>query len=751
MSKLKKHNLHLSLSISVLFIFTVFGIFFIFCPLLSNECPSFPVADNDTYTIETKNTSLVFTGKHEGKFLFQYYGIKPDDLSQILTSGSGSGEEAYPTFGINCIAEKALYAIHSDGNVSTNLYLDAVETIRQGENVSLTKVKLYDNKYPFKVTLYYRSYFNEDVIESWTVISHTEKSPVTLNKFASFYMPVSSYTPWLSHFHGHWANEFNLFEEKLERGMKVIKNNNGIRGTRCDNPSFMLSLDGKPSEDKGDVIAGTLSWTGTYKISFDSDTKNKVNIIAGINDDVSRIVLKSGEEFETPAVILTYSREGKGQASRNLHRWARNYGIRDGHKERMILLNSWGGVYFDITEDKMLDMISDIAALGGELFVMDDGWFGNKYPRNDETTSLGDWMVNSGKLPNGLDPLIKKAKNEDIKFGIWLEPEMTNLKSELTEKHPDWIVHQPNRETVMGRGGSQMLLDLCKPEVQDFVYHTIHDLLVKHPGIAYIKWDANHYMTNIGSLAIQPNNQSRFYIEYYKGFQKTLDRIIAEHPDVVLQACASGGGRVTYGYLKYFHEFWTSDNSDALSRIYMQWGTSHIFPAINMASHVSASPNHQTGRELPLKFRFDVAMTGRLGLEMQPKDLSLEEWQFSENAIRSYKSIRDIVQFGDLYRLISPYENNGIASLMYVSPGKERAVFFAFNLEENLKYVNPPTRLRGLDPDKKYRITEINKASKQNLRYERQLFTGKFLMDIGLRVNMRKAYQSMVVKITEID
>ncbi|QGY46499.1 family 10 glycosylhydrolase [Maribellus comscasis] len=708
-------------------------------------------ADDRSYRIETKNTTLVFTGEKGEKFLFRYYGVKSGDLSKISTSGVGVREEAYPTFGINCIEEKALRVSHSDGNISTDLYLESVETTKPDDNTSLTTVKLYDDKYPFTVTLFYRAYFNEDVIEAWSVISHKEKEPVTLYRFASFYIPVYSFNPWLTHFHGHWGGEFNLVEEKLERGMKVIKNRNGIRGTQCDNPSFMLSLDGKPSENEGEVIAGTLSWTGTYKLSFDSDTRNRVNIIAGINEDVSRIVLNSGEEFRTPAFILTYSRNGKGQASRNLHSWARNYGIRDGHKERMVLLNSWEGVYFDISEDKMLNMINDIAALGGELFVMDDGWFGEKYPRNDATTSLGDWGVNTEKLPNGLEPLIERAKSKNIKFGIWLEPEMVNLKSELAEKHPDWIVHQPNRETVMGRGGSQMLLDLCNPEVQDFVFHTIHDLLVKHPGIGYIKWDANHFMTNIGSSVLSPNNQSRFYVEYHKGLQKTLNRIVQAHPDVVMQACSSGGGRVTYGYLKYFHEYWTSDNTDALSRIYMQWGTSHIFPAINMASHVSVSPNHQTDRELPLKFRFDVAMTGRLGMEMQPKDLSPEEWQFSKEAVQMYKSIRDVIQFGDLYRLISPYENNGSASLMYVSPGKERAVFFTFNLKENLKYVNPPIRLGGLDPDKKYRITEINKASEQNLRFEGQVFTGEFLMVIGLRVNMRKAFQSIILEVTEID
>jgi len=709
-------------------------------------------AVDGTYLIETENTAMVFTGKPGEKFLFQYYGIKTGDFSQIGKSSIGARVEAYPAFGIDCIAEKALHVTHSDGNMSTDLYLKSVEANCLDGNITLTKVSLYDNKYPFSVILCYKSYFKEDIIESWSEISHEEIGPVTLYKFASFFMPVFSFDPWLTHFHGHWGDEFNLVEEKLERGMKVIKNRNGIRSTQCDNPSFMLSLDGKPVENRGDVIGGTLKWTGTYKISFDLDTKNRVNIIAGMNEDASHYILDKKEIFTTPAFIFTYSNEGKGGASRNIHRWARNYSINDGNEERMVLLNSWEGVYFDITEDKMLGMIDDIAILGGELFVMDDGWFGNKYPRNDETTSLGDWRINPIKLPNGLAPLINRAKEKNIKFGIWLEPEMVNVKSELYEQHPDWIVHQPNRKTVLGRGGSQMLMDMSNPEVQDYVYHVIHDLLVEYPGIAYIKWDANHFISNLGSVALPADKQSHLYIEYHRGLQKTLKRIRDSHPDVIMQACSSGGGRVTYGYMQYFNEFWTSDNTDALTRLYMQWGTSHIFPAITMASHVSASPNHQTGREIPLKFRFDVAMTGRLGMEMQPKDLNPDELEFSKKAIETYKSLRPVIQFGDLYRIISPYDNFNIASLMYVSPDKKKAVLFTFNTDKNLKYTYPPIKLQGLDPNKKYKIVEINKDNpRSKLPADNAIFSGKFLMNAGIRFNMRKVFQSVVVEVTEVD
>lgn len=705
-----------------------------------------------TFLVETENTMMVFSGKPDGKFFFQYYGTRLDDVSLIEKSGIGANMEAYPTFGIECREEKALQVTHADGNMSVDLFLKSVEITKIDNNVSLTKVSLYDNKYPFSVNLFYKTYFKEDVIETWTEILHKEKDPVTLFKFASGFIPVRSLDPWVTHFHGNWADEFNMIEEKLDWGLKTIKNREGIRNSLTDNPSIMLSLNGKPSEDDGDLIAGTLAWTGNYKISMDISQKNCVNLIAGINEDASQRVLDKNEVFKTPAFVLTFSNAGKGKASRNIQRWARNYAIVDGKKERAVLLNSWEGVSFDVIEEKMLSMIDDIAALGGELFVMDDGWFGNKYPRLDDKTSLGDWNVNLQKLPNGLTPLIKRANEKGIKFGIWLEPEMVNVKSELFEKHPDWVIHQPNRETVLGRGGSQMTLDMSNPKVQNYVYNTIHDLLGQNPGIAYIKWDANHYISNVGSASLPSDKQSHLYIDYHLGLQKTLQRLRDSHPDLVMQACASGGGRVGYGYLRYFHEFWTSDNTDALSRLYMQWGTTHFFPAINMASHVSVSPNQQTGRMLPLKFRFDVAMTGRLGLEMQPKDLTIDELTFSKKAIETYKSIRSVIQLGDLYRLVSPYDKFGIASMMYVSEKQDHAVFFAFNLDENLTYRYPSIKFKGLDSAKKYKLVEINKGKGSRIFVaDNKVFTGEFLMKVGIQVNIREVYKSIVVELVSVD
>lgn len=705
------------------------------------------------YTVETKNTMMIFSGEKDGKFLFQYFGQNLDAPAEIMKSSAGMNEEAYTTFGINCTLSEALRVTHCDGNMSLDLYLDKVDEMVEADGSRRMEILLYDRVYPFQVKLCYQAYPDVDVIKTWTEISHREKKAVTLNKYASVFLPIDAFDPWLTHFHGDWGDEFNMTEEKLTRGIKEIKNREGVRNARTDNPAFMLSLNGPSTENKGEVIGGALVYTGNYKLSFNYEIKNDLNVVAGINEEASSYFLDPKEVFTTAPMVLSYSAEGKGQVSRNFHRWARNYQLIDGNVERKILLNSWEGVYFDVSEEKMIGMIDDIADMGGEMFVMDDGWFGDKYPRNNARQGLGDWVVDTRKLPNGLDPLVKRAEEKDIVFGIWLEPEMIDDPSELYDAHPEWVVQQPNREIVRGRGQAQMLLDLSNPEVQDYVYGIIHNLLVENPRIGYIKWDANHFVSNMGSLYLEDDEQSHFYIAYHRGLIKTLERIRKDHPDIIMQACASGGGRVNFAYMPYFQEFWTSDLTDALSRIYIQWGTSYFYPAIVQAAHVSASPNHQSGRMLPLKFRTDVAMMGRFGLEMQPKDLDENEVVFTRNAIETYKSIRPVVQFGDQYRLISPYSEYGMASLIYVTEDKSRAVLFIFNLENNFRAPYPSIQLDGLDPERNYRLTEINREENARRQFgaENRVLSGDVLMKAGFQANMRNPFESRVIELVAED
>ena len=542
--------------------------------------------------LQTKNTTLVLNVEGNKQPQYVYYGTKLSafDLANLQLPRNGR-MDAYPAYGMNCPAEAAIAMTHADGNMSTELYADYVDEAEADDKGNReVRIRLADPVYPVTVDLCYKAYFNEDIIETWTEIQNGEKKPVTLTQFASCSLPIRRGNVWLSHFGGSWGNEARLIEEPLLLGQKVIKNKDGARNSHTDHAEVMFSLDGKGQENNGDVIGAALCYSGNYQLKVETDDTEYHYFFAGINPDNSAYHLKKGETFTTPKVAFSFSKCGLSGVSRNFHKWGRKYMLAHGDKERKILLNSWEGVYFDINQKGMDQMMGDIASMGGELFVMDDGWFGDKYPRKTDNSSLGDWVVDKNKLPEGIEGLLRDAKKHGIKFGIWIEPEMTNSVSELYEAHPEWIIKAPKREAVKGRGGTQLILDMANPKVQDFVFQIVDNLMTKYPEIDYIKWDANMPILNHGSQYLTMNNQSHLYIEYHRGLQKACERIRAKYPDLTIQACASGGGRANWGVLPYFDEFWVSDNTDALQRIYMQWGTSYFFPAIAMASHILTTP-----------------------------------------------------------------------------------------------------------------------------------------------------------------
>ena len=687
--------------------------------------------------IATPDIELVLKADVGGGVQIQYFGERLSDVDAANLGASGvPNHNAYPAYGLWCASEASLGVTHSDGNMSTSLRVESVD--RSDEpSAQVTRIRMKDTVYPFYVTVCYRAYKDVDMIETWTEIENLEKKPVVLTRFDSGYLPIRLGDVWISHLHGTWANEGLLVQEPLERGMRVIKNKDGSRNSHTDHAEVMFSLDGKPQENVGRVIGAALCYSGNYELRIDTRDTDYHEFYAGINPDNSAYVLESKEVFRTPELALTFSDEGLSGASRNFHRWGRKYRLAHGDKERKILLNSWEGVYFDINEPGMDQMMADIASMGGELFVMDDGWFGVKYPRLTDNCALGDWEVDRNKLPNGIGWLVEQAHKHGIKFGIWIEPEMTNATSELYEKHPDWVLKAPEREVITGRGGTQLVLDLGNPEVQDFVFGVVDDLLTENPEIDYIKWDANMPVSNHGSQYLPKDRQSHLYIEYHRGFAAVCDRIRAKYPDVTIQACASGGGRANWGVLPWFDEFWVSDNTDALQRVYMQWGTSYFFPAIAMASHISATPNHTVFRTTSLKYRIDVAMSGRLGMEIQPKNMSDAEKALCRKAISEYKEIRPVVQFGDIYRLVSPYDGHNMASMMYVSPEKSEAVFYWWKTETFYDDHLPRVRMAGLDPSKTYKIRELNRIDNVPLPYEGLSFSGKFLMENGLEIPLK--------------
>ena len=697
-------------------------------------CLGSTMAQAEQVVIQTNHNTLVLDVTKGAQPKYVYYGtrLSDQDLQHLQWPNAFGRMEAYPAYGLNTPAEAALAMRHSDGNLSTALYADSFS-----QNGSQTTITLKDPVYPITVDLCYKAYNDEDIIEAWTEIKNNEKGTVTLTTFASAMLPIRRGDVWLSHLYGSWGNEAQLVEEPLTPGQKVIVNKDGVRNSHTDHGEVMFSLNGKGQENTGDVIGAAICYSGNYRLKVTTDDTEYHYFFAGINEDNSEYHLKKGETFKTPALALSYSTEGLSGVSRNFHKWGRKYKLMHGDKERKILLNSWEGVYFDINQAGMDQMMKDIASMGGELFVMDDGWFGDKYPRKVDNSSLGDWVVDKNKLPEGIEGLLRDAKKNGVKFGIWIEPEMANTTSELYEKHPDWIVKAPKRDAVLGRGGTQVVLDMGNPKVQDFVFGVVDNLMSKYPEIDYIKWDANMAIMNHGSQYLTMNDQSHLYIDYHRGLEKTCQRIREKYPDVTIQACASGGGRANWGVLPYFDEFWVSDNTDALQRIYMQWGTSYFFPAIAMASHISATPNHTVFRTTAMKYRIDVAMSGRLGMEIQPKNMTDEEKALCRKAISEYKQIRPIVQFGNIYRLVSPYDRKGLASMMYVNDQKDKAVWYWWKTESFQNEHLPRVKMAGLDANRMYKVHELNRIDLKPLDCEGKSYSGAYLMSHGLEMPYR--------------
>ena len=658
----------------------------------------------------------------------------------------GTDNLAYSTMGGRNFREPALRVTHADGDMNTELrYVSHASKQLSDKNVTETVVKMTDCCQALDVELVFTAYARENVITTHAVIRNREKGPVTLHSFYSSSLPLKADKYLLTHLYGAWAREAQVDHTLLTHGSKSIESTREVRTTHTENPAFLLTLNSDSfSETCGEVIAGALAWSGNFRLNFEVDEFDVLTVLAGANPNASEYRLRPGETFTTPEMIYTHSFCGAGGASRNLHDWARNYGIYHGHEVVPTLLNSWEGAYFKFDAKVLKQMIDDAASMGLEMFVLDDGWFGDKYPRNNSNAGLGDWQVNAAKLPEGIDHIASYAHSKGLKFGIWIEPEMVNPKSELAEKHPDWIVRPPKREAPTTR--NQWLLDLTNPKVQDFVFGVFDNTMKLSDKIDYIKWDANMTLFNYGSTYLPRDKQSHLYIAYHRGLENILKRIHAKYPGLVMQACASGGGRINYGLLPYYDEFWTSDNTDALQRIFIQWGVSNFFPAVAMASHVSVDTNYQTGRKTPLKLRFDVAMSGRMGMELQPAHMTDEDKAFARRAIADYKLIRPVVQQGDLYRLISPFDKTGYASLMYVSPEKDHAAYFVYKLEQYHNMPRPAFRMAGLDPQKRYLVRELSLDGKP-IPQDGKTFTGAFLMETGLDFEVGGEHASHVLEL----
>jgi len=701
--------------------------------------------------IESANNALVLQTNKDNSVGIIYFGEKLKSAAeyaeipgsyQQAQDFSESLNNAYTPSGSKNLMEPAITVTHADGNNSLDLRYVSHKKETVADQVYLYTISLKDPVYPFEVNLYYKVYYASDVMEQWTSIRHSENGNVSLQKFASsnIYLKASEF--WLTQYHGDWAKEMQPEVSRITHGIKTLDTKLGTRANLLQPSVFMVGLDGPAREDEGKVLYGALEWSGNFRIDLELDFQDNLRIIAGMNNYASVYSLKPSEVFETPKFLFLLSNSGQGDASRKMQRWARDYKILDGNGDRLTLLNNWEATYFDFNEEKLFKLLKDTKELGVDLFLLDDGWFANKYPRNNDRAGLGDWEVNKSKLPNGVISLVKEAKNNDVKFGIWVEPEMVNPKSELYEKHPEWVIRQPQREEHYFR--NQLVLDLSNPQVQDFVFNTIDNLFVQNPGLAYIKWDCNAVIYNAHSASEE--NQSHLYIDYVRGLYKVLDKVRTKYPKTPMMLCSGGGGRVDYAALQYFTEFWLSDNTDPLERIFMQWEYSYFYPAIASSNHVT-----DWGKQ-PLKFRVDVAMMGKLGFDIVVHELPENDLKFCQEAIKNYSELKSVIFHGDQYRLLDPKENS-VASLMYVNQDRSSGVIF--NYLVNNRYAQGsanPIKLNGLDPEKKYSIKEINIYPGRNSRLDgSKTYSGDYLMKIGFNPEVSGWRTSVICTLEAVD
>lgn len=696
-------------------------------------------SDKPLIKIETERTSLIYQVADNGRLYQKYLGKKLHHDSDIQYLPQGT--EAYLTHGMEDYFEPAIHIRHNDYNSSLLLKYVDHSSNNTGNGINETVITLKDDKYPVTVKLHYVAYDKENIIRTFTEISHEEKKPVILSKYASSMLHLNSSKYFLTEFSGDWAHEANVTERELAFGKKVIDTKLGARANMFVSPFFQLALDNPSQENAGEVLVGTIGWTGNFRFTFEVDNKNELRIISGINPYDSEYSLPAKEVFRTPDFYFTYSTQGKGEASRSFHDWARNHQVKKGNETRMTLLNNWESTYFDFDENKLIGLMDEATKLGVDMFLLDDGWFANKYPRSSDHQGLGDWEETAGKLPNGVGRLVEEAHKKGIKFGIWIEPEMVNPKSELYEKHKDWVIHLPNRDEYYFR--NQMVLDLSNPKVQDHVFGVVDNLMTKYPGIAFFKWDCNSPITNIYSVYLK-DKQSHLYIDYVRGLYKVLDRIKAKYPDLPMMLCAGGGGRSDYEALKYFTEFWPSDNTDSIERLFIQWGYSQVFPSKTLCAHVTT-----WNRGTSIKFRTDVAMMCKLGFDIKLEDMNQNEHLYCDQAVKNYNRLKPVILEGDMYRLVSPYGSNHTSS-MFVGKDKKTAAVFAFDIHPRYAEKTLPVRLQGLDINKMYRVKEINMmpGSNSSLKGNDQVFSGEYLMNVGLDLFTTQQLNSRLIEIT---
>ena len=649
--------------------------------------------------------------------------------------------QEFPAFGNGDFRSPAIQVQQEDGSTITDLRYRAhrivagkprleglpsvyVEDDAEAQTLEIT---LVDELIGLEAVLSYVVFADFDAVTRSVRLRNTGPQPLRILRVLSASCDFSGSDMEMLHLSGSWGRERHIFRKRLTPGTSSVESRRGA-SSHQHNPFLALVSPGA-DEDSGDVWAMNLVYSGNFLAQAEVDQFGTTRMGIGINPFEFAWNLAPGDSFQTPEAVLVHSSTGLGGMSLKFHSLYRSRLCRGTFRDlpRPILLNNWEATYFDFDEKKILSLADNAAALGMELLVLDDGWFGQ---RDDDSSSLGDWTVDCRKLPAGLEALALSIGKKGLHFGLWFEPEMVSVRSRLYREHPDWCLHVPGRRRSEGR--RQLVLDLGRAEVRDYVVNAVSSILRSVP-ISYVKWDMNRHHTEAGSAALPPERQKETSHRYILGLYDVLERITTSFPDVLFEGCSGGGGRFDPGILAYMPQIWTSDNTDAVARLSIQYGTSLLYPPVTMGAHVSAVPNHQSKRVTPLPFRGEVAMAGNLGYELDPGKLLAEEKAESVRQVGLYKDIRPLVQFGNFYRLQSPFEGNS-AAWMFVAPDLSRAwvSFFRIHFEANSSF--PLLKLKGLEPGGRYALAETTPDSRPRGASVGPLFSGEELMEAGLRI-----------------
>jgi alpha-galactosidase len=693
-----------------------------------------PVLVRENYWIlETAHTAYAFGITPNGVLVHTYWGARlagAEDYPAAIdlepwASWSGPTHrmlEEYPAYAGTKYVEPCLKTTFGDGVRDTVLRFAVAEVIT-GDKPQV-RVTLHDEHYPLRLVLGYRLHEQHDLIERWVEVKNEGDTPTNLERvFTALW-----HLPWggqyrLSYVYGRWFDEWQLHREPLQAGVKVVESRR-LTTSHTSNPWFAVDR-GNADERRGEVWFGVLAWSGNWKLAAEVTDAALTRVAIGINDWDFTWRLNPGETFTTPASLAGYTRGGFGAASRALHDYARSL-LPHGLKPHPVLYNSWEAVFFEVNEASQITVAERAAAMGVELFVMDDGWF---HRRAVDNAGLGDWWPDEKKFPNGLQPLIKRVNELGMEFGLWLEPEMVNTDSELYRTHPDWIIHFPTRSRTEMR--NQHILNLGRSDVQEYLISLLDKLLREH-NIVFIKWDMNRNVSEPG-WPDAPGDQRELWVRYVQGVYRVWGTLAQCHPQILWQSCSGGGGRIDLGMLQMVDQFWVSDNTEATARLGIQEGFSQAYPAITMEAQVT----HMGNPLAPLPFRFHVSMLGVLGMSVDLLEWSDEEMAAGAEQIALYKEIRPLVQLGDQYRLL-PAQGKPYTAWQYVSKDRQEAVLFAFRTQMPEPARIPPIYLQGLEPETRYAIEGFNEVR-----------SGHAWMNIGLRLPLGN-FESTVRRIKRV-